>query len=349
MPVLPYILIILYTLNPGESRVVSKWDISSTRNDLCSDCTQIMELVTDMSSHKHTQELVSRTLSGMCRRLPGPEERARCETQLVKYLPHALQHPTTHMKTGELCLVLGACSVRPEEGVPSRLTGADASSDAPYSSSSPGVHDGPQCTFCVLFIKKLESMLPEERTEDAIVKLMGDVCSLLPATYEDQCDQFIAKYGKQVVSFLLQYAAPRYICVLLHLCLFKASPSQEAPLLSDCEACQTLAVLTRFYLGTNITEAQNSSVLQSVCLQHPSAIPQCGALSRLYGARLVKALGPQMDLLEVCQRSDLCVEEEEQRPLGKDRCAWGPSYHCRDRKTARECGSVAFCQTFMWN
>lgn len=348
MPVLPYILIILYTLYPGETRVVARWDISSTTNDLCSDCTQIMELFTDMSSHKHSQELIYPALSQMCWRLPGPEQRAFCETQLVQHLPQALRHPADHT-TGEMCAVLGACWVQPERGAPGRLLGNEVLRDAPDSSSSRAVvHDGPQCTFCVLFIKKLESMLPEERTEDAIVKLMGEVCSLLPASYQDQCDEFIAKYGKQVVDFLLSYAAPHYICVLLHLCLFKEPPIQEVPLPSDCEACRTLVVLSRLHPGTVATETQNSSVLQSVCLQHPSAIPQCEVFTRRHGNRLVKDLRRQMDVLDVCQRGGLCVAEEEQRILGGDCCARGPRYHCRDMNTAKECGSVAFCQTFMW-
>lgn len=53
---------------------------------------------------------------------------------------------------------------------------------------------------------------------------MGDVCHLVPQSYKDQCDDFVDKYGTQIVEFLLSSAAPHTICTLLHLCLFKEQP-----------------------------------------------------------------------------------------------------------------------------
>ena len=48
---------------------------------------------------------------------------------------------------------------------------------------------------------------------------MGQVCALLPRSYKGKCNDFIDKYGKQIVAFLLSSAAPHSICALLHLCL----------------------------------------------------------------------------------------------------------------------------------
>lgn len=104
----------------------------------------------------------------------------------------------------------------------------------------------PTCAFCLFVIKKLEGLLPHNVTEvtlcgkhvlyrvtwckghhfslslqDALVKLMGEVCDLLPESYKNQCDDFIAKYGTEIVEFLLSSAAPHTICTLLHLCLFE--------------------------------------------------------------------------------------------------------------------------------
>ncbi len=56
------------------------------------------------------------------------------------------------------------------------------------------------------------------------MKLMGEVCSLVPQSYKERCDDFVDKYGKQIVEFLLSSAAPHTICTLLHLCLFKEQP-----------------------------------------------------------------------------------------------------------------------------
>lgn len=56
------------------------------------------------------------------------------------------------------------------------------------------------------------------------MKLMGEVCDLIPHSYKDQCDDFVDKYGTQIVEFLLSSAAPHTVCTLLHLCLIKEQP-----------------------------------------------------------------------------------------------------------------------------
>lgn len=108
----------------------------------------------------------------------------------------------------------------------------------------------PACTLCLFVIKKLETLLPQNMTEvcfsllfllssfvasivchhfffffpqDALRKLMGEVCDLLPQSYKDECDDFVDKYGVQIVEFLLSSAAPHTICALLHICLFRDS------------------------------------------------------------------------------------------------------------------------------
>lgn len=56
------------------------------------------------------------------------------------------------------------------------------------------------------------------------MKIMEEVCDLMPESYKDECDDFVDKYGTQIVEFLLSSAAPHTICTLLHLCFFKAQP-----------------------------------------------------------------------------------------------------------------------------
>lgn len=62
------------------------------------------------------------------------------------------------------------------------------------------------------------------------MKLMVDVCDLVPESYKERCDDFVDNYGKQIVEFLLSSAAPHTICTLLHLCLFEEQtvPGQSA-------------------------------------------------------------------------------------------------------------------------
>ncbi|XP_023834288.1 prosaposin-like isoform X3 [Salvelinus sp. IW2-2015] len=339
----------------GETMVIreptrAKLDITqqSSTSDICSDCSQIIELFTDMISNTDTQELINSTLDDLCQRLPGGVAQSHCVSQVQMYLPQALQYLIGILKPGETCMVLGLCAVHSKRGAPKQLsptiTDMDLSNAVLDSGTNPEVQVSPQCTFCVYLMKKLESVLPTDKIEDAIVKLMGGVCGLLPASYKDQCNDFINKYGKKIVNFLLPSAAPYSICALLH--LFQETPSMEMLLSSDCDSCRTMAVLSRFHLGLNATESQTSSFLQSVCLKHPNTIPKCEMFTKLYGPRLQKVLGSQMD---ACERADVCVVVKEQHLLRKNHCTWGPIYICRDVKTSHECGMVDFCQKVMRN
>lgn len=75
------------------------------------------------------------------------------------------------------------------------------------------------------------------------MKLMKGVCDLVPQSYEEQCDDFVEKYGTQIVEFLLSSAAPHTICTLLHLCLFEeqAVPGQLHFSMNSC-----------YYFGLNV-------------------------------------------------------------------------------------------------
>ncbi|KAI3372847.1 hypothetical protein L3Q82_023296, partial [Scortum barcoo] len=314
--------------------------IQPLASDVCSECGQIVQLSANMISSRDTKETVYETLHALCQRLPT-KQASECESQVKTYLPKVLQQTPGQLKPGETCVAFGLCAARKDAELlelPHHTAIKDTSSSS--LSVATGTHEqsGPVCALCLMIIKKLEALLPQNMTEDALLKLMGDVCRLVPQSYRGQCNDFVDKYGAQIVEFLMSSAAPHTICTLLHLCLFKEQPVAEVLLPSDCESCRTLAVLSRLHLGPNSTEPQASSFLQSVCVQHPNAVPKCEAFIRICGSRLKKVLGNQMDTPHACERADLCAASKKLQQLGKNQCTWGPSYWCKDIETAQKCG-----------
>ncbi|XP_028270949.1 surfactant protein Bb [Parambassis ranga] len=350
-----FVLVILaVSLWPGDSRFVISpltFRQKSLTFDACPECRQIIQLASNMISGSDTKETVYETLHALCQRLPT-QQASDCESQVKIYLPKILQTPA-HLNPDEICVAFGLCaSHKHEEQVvqklPHHLGGIDISSSALGAHLNEKEQFNPACTLCLFIIKKLETLLPKNMTEETLKKLMGEVCSLVPQSYKAQCDDFVDKYGVEIVEFLLSSAAPHTICTLLHVCLFKEQPAAELFLPSDCESCRTLAVLSRVHLGLNTTEIQTSAFLQSVCIHHPNAIPKCDAFTKVYGSQLKKVLGNQMDTPHACERADLCVASKNLEPLGKNHCTWGPSYWCRDPETAQKCGNQAFCEKFVW-
>ncbi|XP_070690335.1 prosaposin-like [Pempheris klunzingeri] len=303
-----------------------------------------------MISSRDSKEIVYETLHALCQRLPG-EQASECDSQVKTYLPKVLQQAPGQLKPGETCKVFGLCAAHMEEELlklPHHATDKDTSSSALSTATGTREQFGPVCSLCLLVIRKLETLLPKNMTEGALMKLMDEVCDLIPHSYMDECNDFVDKYGTQIVEFLLSSAAPHTICSLLHLCWFEEQHVPDVLLPSDCESCRTLAVLSRLHLGPNSTEPQTSSFLQSVCVHHPNAIPKCEAFTNIYGFRLQKVLGNQMDAPHACERADLCGASRKVEPLGKNRCSWGPSYWCKDIQTAQKCGNQAYCEKYMW-
>jgi len=46
----------------------------------------------------------------------------------------------------------------------------------------------------------------------------------MPHSYRGKCNDFLDKYGKQIVEFFISTAAPHSICALLHVCLLEEAP-----------------------------------------------------------------------------------------------------------------------------
>lgn len=350
-----FILVVLaVSLWPGDSRLIidplSLIKHTSLTLDMCSECSQIVQLSANMISSRDAKETVYETLHALCQRLPK-DQASECGAQVKAYLPKVLQQTPGHMKPGETCVVFGLCAAHMEEEspkLPHRANSKDPSSPALGTATNAHELFNPACSLCLFIIKKLETLLPTNMTEETLMKLMGEVCDLVPQSYKERCDDFVAKYGTQIVEFLLSSAAPHTICVLLHLCLFEEQTVPEVIPPSDCESCRTLAVLSRLHLGPNSTETETSSFLQSVCVRHPNAIPKCEAFTKIYGARIQRVLGNQMDGPHACERADLCVDSQRMELLGKNRCTWGPSYWCKDMRTAQMCGNQAFCAKYIW-
>ncbi|KAM8760427.1 surfactant protein Bb [Acanthopagrus schlegelii] len=350
-----FLLVVAVSVWPGESRFIidplSVFRHKSLTVDMCSECNQIVRLSTNMISSRDTKETVYETLHALCQRLPKDQSVSDCDSQVKMHLPKLLQQSPGHLKPGETCVEFGLCASNKKEEL-QKLPQDSANKDVSTSElgTATGDHEvsGPVCALCLFIMKKLETLLPTNMTEDALMKLMEEICDLVPESYKERCDDFVSKYGEQIVEFLLSSAAPHTVCTLLHLCLFEDQTVPEVFLPSDCESCRTLAVLSRLHLGPNSTEPQTSSFLQSVCVHHPNAIPKCEAFTKTYGSRLLKVLGNQMDGAHACDRAELCAAPKKVEPLGRNPCTWGPSYWCKNIQTAQECGNQTFCKKYMW-
>ncbi|XP_072520853.1 surfactant protein Bb [Salminus brasiliensis] len=288
--------------------------LSMTKN-MCADCTEIIELFLDMLSKQNAQELIQESLNELCRRLPEVSVVNDCMQKVETYLPVVIKgflSFTTH-KEGDICMVLGLCATQPENKAPEILhvsMEADGLIQAqPSTGTGHKVQISPQCTFCLFIIKKLEDMLPKERTEESVVKALEKICDHLPDHYKEQCNNFLETYGKQILDFLLTSATPHTICTLLHLCLIQERSAMVPYIPSECQSCRTLVILTQIRIGQNATKLQTSSALWKTCHLHPNALPGCELFVQKHGVSLMRIMGKQEEAINACQKF-FCMGQE---------------------------------------
>uniref|UniRef100_A0AAY5KWD5 Pulmonary surfactant-associated protein B n=1 Tax=Esox lucius TaxID=8010 RepID=A0AAY5KWD5_ESOLU len=354
--------------------------------DSCQECTQIVELLEDLLSNTDVQTQIRSELEKLCDLMPGPAAPKLCREMVDKYLPLAITFLTSMAKPAEVCSMLGLCNPTTASQLTQMLTN-HIQEDLKSSMTMRNVQFTPQCTFCVYLIKSLENMLPKVRTEVAVIDLLGKVCVILPKSYRQQCENLIEKYGKILMDMLLTYATPEAICTLIQVCdrmdtpilsKFRSTSSFICPVCSappqsfdfyefsyflllslslltlkvsnpsDCDSCLTLAVLTRLQLGSNASEPQTSSFLDSVCQLYLNALPKCDGFTQRHGHQLKGVLGQPDSALDVCERIGLCGGIRKAGEQERNMCSPGDNYMCRNLKTAQECGTVSFCQKYVW-
>ncbi|XP_008297019.1 prosaposin-like [Stegastes partitus] len=194
--------------------------------DVCKDCTQIFELLVDILSNADLQKKIMNEIESLCDHLPAPAAAKICKEEVEKVLPVAINFVTVVVKPAEVCKMIGLCSSCDSREKMLRYFVQEVLQAAATSDNG---KPATTCAFCIFLVKTLEDLLPKERTEGAVIKLLEEICHILPSTYRNQCEAVVDKFSKTVLDAILSYATPQTICALIHLC-----KGQEAPLVDPC-------------------------------------------------------------------------------------------------------------------
>ncbi|KAK5618372.1 hypothetical protein CRENBAI_019202 [Crenichthys baileyi] len=174
------LLVLAASLCSGDSRfIVDSLSFIGQKpltQGMCPECSQIIQLSTNMVFSTDAKVTVFKALHALCQRLPK-EQASECESQVKIYLPKIMQQTSSNWKPEEICEVFGLCETlqdkelqQPSHHVPSK----DTSSSALGTTSETEDVFSPVCTLCLLFIKKLETLLPKNMTEEALMKVMEE-------------------------------------------------------------------------------------------------------------------------------------------------------------------------------
>ncbi|XP_053944978.1 pulmonary surfactant-associated protein B [Cuculus canorus] len=202
--------------------------------DMCSDCQQIITLLTHMVNASATKVAVEGFLRHECEELSVPTLVKPCQNLVHEYFNLLLADLEGHLKPSAICAHLELCPRKPG-GDPalSPLTALGAHLQVAANKTLPVPL--PRCWLCRTFLARLEAAVPKATVATAAAEL----CRLLPAVVAGACQCLAQRYATLALEGLLGRLGPRLLCHLLLSCRqgdalgdVTAEGTEDVPLLS---------------------------------------------------------------------------------------------------------------------
>nr|XP_001503814.1 prosaposin isoform X1 [Equus caballus]XP_008515940.1 PREDICTED: prosaposin isoform X1 [Equus przewalskii] len=331
--------------------------------DVCQDCIQ---MVTDIQNAVRTNSTFVEALvdhaKEQCDRL-GPGIADLCKNYINQYSEIAVQM-MMHMQDQqpkEICGLVGFCDEVKEMPLQTLIPGKVVSENVipalelvePIKKDLVQAKADVYCEVCELLVKEVVKLI-DNRTEEEILRTLDKVCSKLPKSLSEECQEVVDTYGSSILSLLLQEASPELVCRLIHLCSPQELPALTAHVaqLKDggfCEVCKRLVSYLDRNLEKNSTKEQILAALEKGCSFLPEPYQkQCDQFVTEYEPVLVEILVEVMEPSFVCLKIGACPTAHKPL-LGTEKCVWGPSYWCQNMESATQCNAVEHCKRHVWN
>uniref|UniRef100_A0A8D1G2L6 Prosaposin n=1 Tax=Sus scrofa TaxID=9823 RepID=A0A8D1G2L6_PIG len=346
-PFMANIPLLLYPQDGSSSKPRPKAD-----GDVCQDCIQ---MVTDLQNAVRTNSTFVEALVNHakeeCDRL-GPGMADMCKNYISQYSEIAIQM-MMHMvvqQPKDICGLVGFCEevkeVPMQTLVPAKVLSEKVISALelvePIKKDLVPEKATIYCEVCEFVVKEVAKLIDNNRTEEEIIHALDKVCSKLPTSMSEECQELVDTYGSSILSLLLQEASPELVCSMLHLCSTQGLPvltARVTPLKDGgfCEVCKRLVSYLDRNLEKNSTKQEILAALEKGCSFLPDPYQkQCDQFVTEYEPVLVEILVEVMEPSFVCSKIGACPSAHKPL-LGTEKCVWGPSFWCQNMESAALC------------
>ncbi|XP_004413192.1 PREDICTED: prosaposin isoform X1 [Odobenus rosmarus divergens] len=332
--------------------------------DVCQDCIQ---MVTDIQNAVRTNSTFVEALVDHAKAqcdLLGPGMADMCKNYINQYSDIAVQM-MMHMQDQqpkEICGLVGFCDQVKDMPMQTLIPAKVVSENIipalelvePIKKDTVQAKADVYCEVCEYVVKEVVKLIDNNRTEEEILHALDKVCSKLPASLSEECQEVVDTYGASILSILLQEASPELVCGMLHLCSTQGLPVLPVRVIQPkdggfCEVCKKLVSYLDHNLEKNSTKQEILAALEKGCSFLPEPYQkQCDQFVTEYEPVLIEVLVEVMDPSFVCLKIGACPAAHKPL-LGTEKCVWGPSYWCRSMEAATQCNAVEHCKRHVWN
>ncbi|PIK50803.1 hypothetical protein BSL78_12333 [Apostichopus japonicus] len=177
----------------------------------CEVCKLVVSQIEVYLKDGATEEEITAALEKFCSILPSSLAN-QCTAFMDQYGPVVLKLLADEMDPDQVCSFLKLCAAEFQQS--------------------------PKCTLCEYVMQKLETMISKQSTVAEIEAALEKVCSLLPGSISDQCQQFVDQYTPTIINLIVQNVSPQLICRTLGLCKASSESDVHEQLGPTCVLCQ---------------------------------------------------------------------------------------------------------------
>nr|ADK94870.1 saposin isoform 1 [Penaeus monodon] len=183
------------------------------------------------------------------------------------------------------------------------------------------VGDDNKCVMCEFALHFLQNMLEQKDTRKDIEDAVERLCTMMPHSLAEECEDYVDAYGDQVIELLAQEIDPSQICPMLHLCPSEGESEEAEQVTSEkpdvsCVVCEYALTQLEDMLEDNRTEAGIESALERLCALLPkSARKECDMFVEMYTDQVIQMLLNNLSPDEICTNLGLCKQTESALPV----------------------------------
>ncbi|XP_077206644.1 prosaposin-like [Paroedura picta] len=175
---------------------------------LCDACEVMVEEVASLLESNKSEEEMVQAMKAVCAVLPA-KGREECRSFVEVYGKAVIDMLLEATDPKLVCIMLKCCT---NKAVPAERV-------VPVQSVSDDV-----CDVCKMVIAYLDKQLLKNATAIEIKEALEKICSMLPESYRNQCEEFVDEYEPMVLELLTELVDPSFVCIKLGVCVESTKP-----------------------------------------------------------------------------------------------------------------------------
>lgn len=186
---------------------------------VCILCEFAMDKLKHYLSNNATEAQIEHELELLCAKLPKSIVR-ECNTLVIFYGPLIIKSIIEGHTPMEVCEDIQLCkkALGPNKIPMMNMKPAQ-------EIMKPETKSEVSCVVCQFVINIIDHRIDTDTTERTIKFTVDNVCKIVPHRYRAHCDQLMAKYGVELVDFLVKSTDPVKACEFVGVCQLKDAPS----------------------------------------------------------------------------------------------------------------------------